>query len=99
MSWSSYTTGPDLTDIVARKQIDAGQELTFDYATRNFTIDHFPAVCLCGATRCRGSVTGWKDLTAAQKASYGDLVAPYLLTMDNEIRLAHSDNAIAADNV
>jgi hypothetical protein len=86
-------------DVVARQQIDAGQELTFDYAMRNFTIDHFPAVCLCGATRCRGSVTGWKDLTAAQKADYGDLVAPYLLTMDNDIRLAHSGDASAADNV
>jgi hypothetical protein len=80
-------------DVVARQQIDAGQEVTFDYATRNFTIDHFPAVCLCGAPRCRGSVTGWKDLTTAQKAGYGDLVAPYLLTMDNEIRLAHSGTA------
>lgn len=84
-------------DVVARQQIDPGQELTFDYAMRNFTIDHFPAVCLCGATRCRGSVTGWKDLTAAQKAGYGALVAPYLLTMDNEIRLAHSGTASTAN--
>jgi hypothetical protein len=53
-------------DFVARQPIGAGQELTFDYAMRNFTIDHFPAVCLCGAARCRGSVTGWKDLPAAQ---------------------------------
>jgi hypothetical protein len=44
-------------DFVARRPIGAGQELTFDYAMRNFTIDHFPAVCLCGAARCRGSVT------------------------------------------
>ena len=29
-------------DFVARRPIDAGQELTFDYAMRNFTIDHFP---------------------------------------------------------
>src|SRR5664280_2338323 len=80
-------------DVVARQQIHAGQELTFDYATRNFTIDYFPAVCLCGAERCRGSVTGWKDLTAAQKAGYGDLVAPYLLAMDHDIRLTHSGTA------
>ena len=38
-------------DFVARRPIGAGQELTFDYAMRNFTIDHFPAVCLCGAAR------------------------------------------------
>ena len=71
-------------DIVAREPIGAGQEVTFDYAMRNFTIDHFPPVCLCGATRCRGSVTGWKDLPAARKADYGELVAPYLRTMDDE---------------
>jgi hypothetical protein len=75
-------------DFVARQPIGAGQELTFDYAMRNFTIDHFPAVCLCGAGPCRGSVTGWKDLPAARKADYGDLVAPYLRMMDDEIRRA-----------
>ncbi len=69
-------------DFVARRPIDAGQEVTFDYAMRNYTIDHFPAVCLCGAAECRGSVTGWKDLPIARKADYGELVAPYLREMD-----------------
>jgi hypothetical protein len=73
-------------NFVARRPIGAGQDLTFDYAMRNFTIDHFPAVCRCGAARCRGSVTGWKDLPAARTADYGDLVAPYLRVMDDEIR-------------
>jgi uncharacterized protein len=71
-------------DFVARRPIDAGQELTFDYAMRNFTIDHFPDACLCGTARCRGSVTGWKDLPAARKADYGELVAPYLRAMDDD---------------
>jgi hypothetical protein len=71
-------------DFVARRPIAAGQELTFDYAMRNFTVDHFPAICLCGAAGCRGSVTGWKDLPAARKAAYGDLVAPYLRAMDED---------------
>jgi hypothetical protein len=75
-------------DFVAREPISAGQELTFDYAMRNFTIDYFPAVCLCGTARCRGSVTGWKDLPVARKADYGELVAPYLHTMDDEIQRA-----------
>jgi hypothetical protein len=75
-------------DFVARRQISAAQELTFDYAMRNFTIDHFPAMCLCGTALCRGSVTGWKDLPAARKADYGELVAPYLRMMDDETRQA-----------
>jgi hypothetical protein len=73
-------------DFVARRPIGSGQELTFDYAMRNFTIDHFPTTCLCGAAQCRGSVTGWKDLPAARKADYGELVAPYLRTMDEDIQ-------------
>ena len=78
-------------DFVARRPIGAGQELTFDYAMRNFTIDHFPAICRCGAARCRGSVTGWKDLPAARKADYGELVAPYLRMMDDDNRQADGD--------
>jgi hypothetical protein len=62
-------------DFVARQPVGAGQELTFGYAMRNFTIEHFPAVCVCGAARCRGLVTGWKDLPAARKVDYGELVA------------------------
>jgi hypothetical protein len=73
-------------DFVARRPISCGQELTFDYAMRNFTVDHFPRECLCGAAQCRGSVTGWKDLPAARKADYGELVAPYLRTMDHDIQ-------------
>ncbi|MFZ1154735.1 MAG: SET domain-containing methyltransferase [Solirubrobacteraceae bacterium] len=80
-------------DFVARRPISAGQELTFDYAMRNFTIDHFPATCLCGSSRCRGSVTGWKDLPANRKADYGELVAPYLHVMDDDIRQAASSRA------
>jgi hypothetical protein len=75
-------------DFVARQPIGAGQELTFDYAMRNFTIDHFPTMCLCGAARCRGSITGWKDLPAARKDDYDELVAPYLRTMYDETRRA-----------
>jgi hypothetical protein len=77
--------GGQAFDFVARRPIDAGQEVTFDYAMRNFTIDHFPDVCLCGAVECRGSVTGWKDLPAARKADYGELVAPYLRVMDDDL--------------
>ncbi|MBA2324698.1 MAG: SET domain-containing protein [Pseudonocardiales bacterium] len=73
-------------DFVARRPIGIGQELTFDYAMRNFIIEHFPPVCLCGAQECRGSVTGWKDLPDDRKADYGELVAPYLRAMGQHHR-------------
>jgi uncharacterized protein len=59
--------------------------ITFDYAMRNYSIEHFPGGCLCGADICRGSVTGWKDLPADRKAAYDGLVAPYLLEIDREL--------------
>lgn len=80
-------------DFVARAPIAAGEEITFDYAMRNYVIEHFPAVCLCATEQCRGAVTGWKDLPAARKAEYGDLVAPYLLDAD---RARASDASFAA---
>jgi uncharacterized protein len=71
-------------DFVARHSIAAGEEITFDYAMRNYSIEHFPDGCLCGAEVCRGSVTGWKDLPAERKATYEGEVAPYLLEIDRE---------------
>jgi uncharacterized protein len=74
----------DAFDFVARRPIRAGDEITFDYTMRNFTIEHVTGACLCGATQCRGSVTRWKDLPAVRMADYGDLVAPYLRALDDE---------------
>ncbi|WP_433273839.1 SET domain-containing protein [Actinosynnema sp. CS-041913] len=69
-------------DLVARRPITADQEITFDYAMRNHTVDHFPGRCRCGTDRCRGRVTGWKGLSAHRKADYDGFVAPYLLGLD-----------------
>jgi uncharacterized protein len=69
-------------DFVARRPIAAGEEVTFDYAMRNYVVEHFPARCLCGTARCRGTITGWRDLPAERKGDYGELVAPYLLEAD-----------------
>ncbi len=69
-------------DFVALRPIGADEEITFDYAMRNYAIEHFPDRCLCGTAECRGVVTGWKDLPEARKAAYGDLVAPYLRAAD-----------------
>ena len=72
-------------DLIAFEPIVAGNEITFDYAMRNYSIEHFPSCC-CGAMMCRGSVTGWKDLPAERKAAYRGFVAPYLLELDREMR-------------
>ena len=72
-------------DFVARRTIDTDEEITFDYAMRNYSIDFFPTDCSCGASECRGSITGWKSLSEEIKESYSTFVAPYLLEMDNRV--------------
>ncbi|KAB2340665.1 SET domain-containing protein [Actinomadura rudentiformis] len=70
-------------DYVARQLITAGQEITFDYAMRNYTVEHFAVHCRCKSHRCRGLITGWKDLPAERKTDYHGLAAPYLLEIDD----------------
>lgn len=72
-------------DLIARRAIPPGQEITFDYAMRNYTVEHFPVQCQCGARHCRGSITGWQDLPAQRKADYRGFVAPYLIDIDDRL--------------
>lgn len=68
-------------DLLARLPIATGEEITFDYAMRNYTIEHFPDRCQCGTLRCRGRITGWKDLPSERRDAYRGYVAPYLLVL------------------
>lgn len=69
-------------DFVAMRDIEADEEITFDYAMRNYGVDFFPKQCMCGSAKCRGKITGWKDLNMQQKQAYKGFVAPYLLALD-----------------
>ena len=69
-------------DFVAMKDINANEEITFDYAMRNYGIDYFPKHCMCGSEECRGVISGWKDLSAKKKKEYKGFVAPYLPALD-----------------
>ncbi|WP_052868812.1 SET domain-containing protein-lysine N-methyltransferase [Streptomyces niger] len=69
-------------NLIARTSITEGEEITYDYAMRNYTIEHFPVPCQCGTARCRRRITGWKDLPNERKSAYRGLIAPYLLDLD-----------------
>jgi len=71
-------------DFVAMRNISVNEEITFDYAMRNYIIDYFPKKCLCGSKNCRGTITGWKDLPDEKKKEYNGFVAPYLLELDSK---------------
>ena len=69
-------------DFIAFRSIDKGEEITFDYAMRNYSIEFFPNPCLCGESECRKSVNGWKGLSSKKKLEYNGFIAPYLLEID-----------------
>lgn len=69
-------------NFVARQNICINEEITFDYAMRNYGVDYFPKQCMCGSEKCRGRITGWKDLPSENKKEYEGFVAPYLLGLD-----------------
>lgn len=73
-------------DFVAMKTIEIEDEITFDYAMRNYRIEHFPKKCCCGSKNCRGSITGWKDLPGNFKSDYTGFVAPYLIEIDRKTK-------------
>ena len=72
-------------DFVAIRDIIANEEITFDYAMRNYGVGFFPKQCGCGSKGCRGKITGWKDLPAERKKKYEGFVAPYLLELDAKL--------------
>ena len=47
--------------LVARRLIETGEEITFDYDTTE--VDSIPFDCNCGTSECRGIIEGtaWKD--------------------------------------
>jgi hypothetical protein len=69
-------------NFVAINEISVNEEITFDYAMRNYMIDYFPKECMCGSKKCRGRITGWKDLPDEKKKDYEGFAAPYLLELD-----------------
>ncbi len=77
-------------NFVAMRSISIGEEITFDYAMRNYGVDYFPTKCMCGAEKCRGHITGWKSLPDSRKIAYKGFVAPYLLALDEEHSLVEA---------
>jgi uncharacterized protein len=71
-------------NLVARKPITPGEEITFDYAMRNYSVEYFPDHCRFGSCHCRDHITGWKDLPAQRKVDYHGFVAPYLISTDKK---------------
>ncbi len=64
--------------VVAMRDIEVGEEVTFDYAMCDAS-DYDEFACQCGVPTCRGTVTGsdWRD--PALQAKYEGWFSPYLV--------------------
>ena len=80
-------------DYVAFRDILCGEEIVTDYAMGNYVIEHMPE-CLCGSSRCRKQITGWKDLPGEMKKEYAGFHAQYLADMDANERESNMSSSI-----
>jgi len=65
--------------MIAARDIEAGEELTFDYNTTEWSMAS-PFDCGCGTAACVGVVQGFRHLTGAQRARIAGRLSPYLAT-------------------
>lgn len=65
------------TTMTARRTIEAGEEVTYDYATTEIG-DTFELTCTCGAATCRGVVTHLDHLNPTWQAIYIDHVPSHV---------------------
>ena len=70
-------------EVVARRNIKGGTELTFDYASLEYevTINNYP--CKCSTAECRKIIHGFKDLPdhLVEKYEQEGLIPDYLLNI------------------
>jgi len=68
----------DDVTLIARRDIPAGEEVTYDYASSDVSLD-FRMECRCGAAACRGTVTSQDHLNPAWQQQYGEHLPSYVL--------------------
>jgi hypothetical protein len=76
------------TLLVARRDIEVGEELTFDYATCDSS-DYDEFTCLCGEPSCRGVVTGLDWTKPELQEKYAGWFSPYLQRRIAALPAAH----------
>jgi hypothetical protein len=66
----------------ALRRVEAGEQLTVDYATFEYEVEHVGGPCRCGAPSCRGAVNGYKDLPQHLRRAYEPYIAQFLRELD-----------------
>ncbi len=83
-------------DFVARRDIDAGEQITHDTSAYEYEVEHFSQKCLCGSDNCRGEVKGWKDLTEQEKDSIREYTIPFLQHIE-DVEVLSDDSVLYND--
>lgn len=66
------------TCLVARRDIEAGEEITYDYSTAD--VGHvFEMECSCGSPLCRGTISNRDYLDPEWQQRYGTNLPPHVL--------------------
>jgi len=76
--------GANILEIHALRTIEPGEELTTDYATFEYEIEFMNDQCQCGSPRCRGRITGYKDLPPERRREYQPYIAEYLEELERQ---------------
>jgi len=80
---STWWAGSD--SLVARRDIQAGEEVTYDYSTCDIDLV-FELKCNCGASCCRGKISNRDFLGSSWQEQYGSNLPPHVLTAIEIIR-------------
>jgi hypothetical protein len=67
----------------ARRQICAGEPLTYNYLTTEWELAA-PFHCLCGSARCFGWIAGYRYLAPSEREDLEGKVGPWLLDLLGE---------------
>ncbi len=68
------------TTLIALRDIDSDEELTFDYSTVG--TDGWETECKCGSKSCRGKISDFKTLPEDIKEKYKDITPKWVLEAD-----------------
>lgn len=70
--WEGYGT------LTARRDIEAGEEVTYDYSTSDITLT-YQMKCLCGTNACRGTVTNKDYLNPELQEKYANHLPEHVM--------------------
>ena len=74
--------GVAMLEVHPLRPIEAGEELTVDYATFEDHIEHLTGSCLCGTPSCRGQISGYDGLPEHRREALWGYVAEHLQDRD-----------------